>query len=227
MKNKKTTEYKVIRALVLCCTVVLLAAIFSMPALAVCCSDVTKCNENSVNTKSPVVADEEECVHSFTEYVSNNDATCTEDGTKTAKCDNCDETHTVVDEGSAGHKFTDYTSNGDATCTEDGTKTAKCDNCDETHTVVDEGSAGHSFSVYISDQNSTCQSKGTKTAKCDRCDATDTQEGDKYGRHQFKGVKCQNCSRGQITKLIIIAMAIGVGGFAVWFMGFDRMFRPF
>lgn len=125
------------------------------------------------------------------------------------------------------HSFTNYVSNGDATCTEDGTKTAKCDNCDETHTVVDEGSAGHSFSVYISDQNSTCQSKGTKTAKCDRCDATDTQEGDKYGRHQYKGVKCQNCSRGQITQLIIIAMAIGVGGFAVWFMGFDRMFRPF
>ena len=125
------------------------------------------------------------------------------------------------------HSFTNYVSNMDATCDHDGTMTAKCDNCDETHTVVDEGSAGHSFSVYISDQNSTCQSKGTKTAKCDRCDATDTQEGDKYGRHQYKGVKCQNCSRGQITQLIIIAMAIGVGGFAVWFMGFDRMFRPF
>ena len=42
--------------------------------------------------------------HSFTHYVSNNDATCTEDGTKTAKCDRCDVTDTVVDVGSAtGH----------------------------------------------------------------------------------------------------------------------------
>lgn len=125
------------------------------------------------------------------------------------------------------HSFTEYFSDNNATCEHDGTKTAKCDNCDTIHTIVDEGTGGHRFSVYISDQNSTCQSKGTKTAKCDRCDATDTQEGDKYGRHQYKGVKCQNCSRGQITQLIIIAMAIGVGGFAVWFMGFDRMFRPF
>ena len=39
--------------------------------------------------------------HSFTSYVSNNDATYTEDGTKTAKCDRCSATDTVVDKGSA------------------------------------------------------------------------------------------------------------------------------
>ena len=38
--------------------------------------------------------------HSFTNYVSNNDATCTANGTKTAKCDRCDVTDTLVDEGS-------------------------------------------------------------------------------------------------------------------------------
>ena len=35
--------------------------------------------------------------HSFTDYVSNEDATCTADGTKTAQCDNCTVTDTVVD----------------------------------------------------------------------------------------------------------------------------------
>lgn len=39
--------------------------------------------------------------HVFTNYVSNNDATCTADGTKTAVCDVCnDATDTIVDEGS-------------------------------------------------------------------------------------------------------------------------------
>ena len=42
--------------------------------------------------------------HSYTNYVSNNDATCTVDGTKTAQCDNCGEKNTVVDAGSAAHK---------------------------------------------------------------------------------------------------------------------------
>ena len=37
--------------------------------------------------------------HSFTNYISNNDATTEADGTKTAKCDRCDATDTIVDEG--------------------------------------------------------------------------------------------------------------------------------
>ena len=46
--------------------------------------------------------------HSFTNYVSNNDATCTKDGTKTAKCDRCDATDRIADEGSAtGHAYGD------------------------------------------------------------------------------------------------------------------------
>ncbi len=48
--------------------------------------------------------------HSFTNYVSNNDATYTEDGTKTAKCDRCNEKNTITDEGSAlgmAQKFRD------------------------------------------------------------------------------------------------------------------------
>lgn len=80
--------------------------------------------------------------HSFTNYVSDGNATCTADGTKTAKCDNCDETDTVADVGSAtGHSFTNYVSDGNATCTQDGTKTAACDReCGVTDTITDVGS---------------------------------------------------------------------------------------
>lgn len=38
--------------------------------------------------------------HSFTDYVSNKDATYLSDGTKTAKCDSCNTKNTVTDEGS-------------------------------------------------------------------------------------------------------------------------------
>ena len=38
--------------------------------------------------------------HSFTNYVSDNNATYDADGTKTAKCDHCDATHTIPDPGS-------------------------------------------------------------------------------------------------------------------------------
>ena len=84
--------------------------------------------------------------HNFTDYVYNNDATCTTDGTMTAKCDSCNKTDTIPDpeHPRTGHSFTNYVSDGNATCTEDGTMTAVCDNgCGETDTVADEGSAGH------------------------------------------------------------------------------------
>lgn len=50
--------------------------------------------------------------HSFTDYKSNNDATCTTHGTKTAHCDNagCEKTDTITDAGSAlGHNFVNGT----------------------------------------------------------------------------------------------------------------------
>lgn len=63
--------------------------------------------------------------HSFTNYLSNNDATCENDGTKTAKCDRCDETDTVRDYGSQiTHIFETYTDNGD------GEHSAICEMCE-------------------------------------------------------------------------------------------------
>ena len=119
--------------------------------------------------------------HSFTDYESNGDATCTADGTKTAKCNNgCGTTDTIADEGSKlDHKFTKYVSNNDATCQADGTKTAECDyGCGMTDTVADEGSKlDHKFTKYVPNNDATCKNTGTKTAKCDYgCGSTDTVE---------------------------------------------------
>lgn len=116
--------------------------------------------------------------HSFTNYVSDNNATCTKDGTKTAKCDRCNETDTVIDiDSKLGHKFTDYVSDNNATCTQDGTKTARCSRCNKTDTITDvDSKLGHKFTNYVSDNNATYEKDGTKTAECDRngCTATDT-----------------------------------------------------
>lgn len=116
--------------------------------------------------------------HSFTNYVSDNNATCTEDGTKTAKCDRCSETDTITDAGSKlNHSFTNYISDNNATCTKDGTKTAKCDRCNATDTVTDiDSKLGHEFTNYVSDNNATYEKDGTKTAHCNRkgCAATNT-----------------------------------------------------
>lgn len=109
--------------------------------------------------------------HKYTNYISDDNATCIQDGTKTAECDyGCGTTDTITDEGSKlEHKYTHYVSNGDATCQQDGTKTAECDyGCGATDTVTDEGSKlEHRYTNYVSNNDATCQHDGTKTAACD------------------------------------------------------------
>ena len=118
--------------------------------------------------------------HSFTNYVSDGNATCTVDGTKTAKCDNCDATDTIADPGSAtGHSLTNYVSDGNATCKDDGTKTAKCDNCDATDTITDVGSkdnVAHTWDNGVVTTEPTETSKGVKTYTCTVCGATRTED---------------------------------------------------
>ena len=138
--------------------------------------------------------------HKFTNYVSDNNATCTEDGTKTAKCDRCDETDTVTDVGSKlQHTYdkqvaTDEYLCSEATCTQKAKYYYSC-KCGEKGTETFEygDTLGHSFTNYVSDNNATCTEDGTKTAKCDHCDETDTitDTGSKLG-HSFTNYVSDN-----------------------------------
>ena len=68
--------------------------------------------------------------HTYTQYVSNNDATCTADGTKTAKCDYCDEVSTVADEGSKKAHTEEVIPGKGASCGQSGlTEGKKCSVC--------------------------------------------------------------------------------------------------
>ena len=100
--------------------------------------------------------------HSYGDYVSDGNATCTENGTETAKCA-CGETTNRTEENSAlGHDW------ADATCTTPKT----CERCDAT-----EGSAlGHDWA------DATCTTPKT----CERCDAT---EGTALG-HDWADATC-------------------------------------
>ena len=83
--------------------------------------------------------------HDFQPFVSNNDATCTEDGTKYHICHVCLFKETVVDEGSAtGHRWSLIDSEA-ATCEEDGWNKYKCDWCDETKTETVDNFGGHNY----------------------------------------------------------------------------------
>ncbi len=159
--------------------------------------------------------------HTFTDYVFDDNATCTQNGTETAKCDRCDVTDTrEAEDSKAEHVWGEYTSNNDKTCTENGTKTATCTVClEETNTITDENAlaTGHVFTTYVSQNDATCTENGTKVATCENCDAVDSMpdEGTVLG-HDYQnyvsdnnatctenGTKTATCSRCDVTDTII------------------------
>lgn len=126
--------------------------------------------------------------HSFTKYVSDNNASCTKDGTETATCDRCSATDIRDIPGSAlGHKLTE-TKEKKPTCTEAGNSAYwYCETCKKyfsdanaTQEIQQEDTVqdalGHSFTKYTADNNASCTKNATETAKCDRCSATNTKE---------------------------------------------------
>lgn len=113
--------------------------------------------------------------HKFTNYVSNNDATCTNDGTKTAKCDNgCKIKDTVTDEGTAkGHVIVaDHTV--EPTCTEAGkTEGIHCSECNEVIKKQEEIPAkGHVWDEGVIVTNPTALKDGMLTYTCSVCGET-------------------------------------------------------
>ena len=113
--------------------------------------------------------------HYVANWISDGNATCTEDGTKHGFCAyGCGtEFKNVPDDGSAlGHWFRDYRTDKAPTCTEDGTRTAVCERegCTATDTVADVGSAlGHDWSEWtFIGEKPDCSRGGTMERHCKR-----------------------------------------------------------
>ena len=118
--------------------------------------------------------------HSFTDYVSDNNATCEQDGTKTAKCDRCDATDTIADVGSKkAHSFNSQQTTkeylkSEATCTAPATYYYSCSGCGEKgeETFAYGNPLGHDLVEHPA-KVATCTEIGWAAYEtCTRCDYT-------------------------------------------------------
>ena len=113
-------------------------------------------------------------VHSFTNYLFNDDSTCTEDGTLTAKCDYCDATDTVPAPNSAkGHQLGVPVNENEipATCTEGGSydEVYYCPDCgvEAFRRPMTTPATGHKGTVEKFGKPATCTEDATVLLYCE------------------------------------------------------------
>lgn len=127
--------------------------------------------------------------HSFTNYVPNNDATCTKDGTETAKCDHCDATDTqTVMESATGHDF--Y---GPLVPLNLEEHVMYCVNGCGTHSQP----TAHSFDIAVGGHpnavQATCQHGGVKVYQC-KCGMEHYELAERL-EHHYENGKCTMCGK--------------------------------
>ncbi|MCM1364254.1 MAG: leucine-rich repeat domain-containing protein [Faecalibacterium sp.] len=110
--------------------------------------------------------------HRFSNYISNNNATCTTDGTKTAICDICgDATDKIIDKGTAlGHDYSDeWTIDKEPTCLEEGIKSRHCIRCAEAAVDITVMPREHHYILESSTREPTCTEDGFNHFYCTIC----------------------------------------------------------
>ena len=113
--------------------------------------------------------------HVYTNYVDNNDATCTAAGTQTATCDNgCGTTDTKATV-ELGHAYTVEVEVVAPTCEADGYTIYKCERCDATENRDVVAKLGHDYrEVTVKEPSeSICVSGGHKIVVCFNCSELD------------------------------------------------------
>lgn len=108
--------------------------------------------------------------HTFSNYISNNNATCTANATETSVCDKCTAQNTrEITDSALGHDYTATVIN--PTCTEAGYTKYTCSRCSDTY--IDEYSyvdaLNHSF-VITEIVSANCITNGMFEYSCSNCD---------------------------------------------------------
>lgn len=114
----------------------------------------------------PSSEEPEEHVHSYGEWVTTKEATCTEDGEAERTCDCGDKE--VKSISATGHNYGDWTVVKAATCAEDGVEERVCENCG--HKESREIKARGHKEVTVTGKPATCTEDGlTDGVVCDIC----------------------------------------------------------
>ena len=159
--------------------------------------------------------------HSWNNWVTDANPTCTQGGQRHRICSRCRTSQSEA-LGALGHNTSGSTKTVAATCTAGGYSTPTCSRCGtETGSKTYTGALGHSWGNWINDANPTCTKGGQRHRICSRCKTSQSEALGALG-HNTSGTKktvaatctangystptCSRCGTETGTKTTIAAL---------------------
>lgn len=134
-------------------------------------------------------------VHSYGEWYTSKNPSCTENGEKQRKCScGATETQTI---SKIDHTYVNTVKA--PTCTEKGYTNHSCKNCGSSYNDSEKAALGHSWGSWTTSKAATCTADGSKTRKCSRCSKTETATIAKTGHNYVNTVKNPTCTEKGYT----------------------------
>ena len=134
---------------------------------------------NAVKEGSTVVVDA--LGHSYSEWSTTTEPTCTTTGTAKRTCSRCQNAESKTLDKKAHDWKEEYTVTQAATCTTAGTKVIKCKDCNTTKSgsTVSIPALGHSYGEWVTTTEPTCANTGIAKHTCSTCQKVESKTLDK------------------------------------------------
>ena len=110
--------------------------------------------------------------HTDGQWITDKEATCTEDGSKHQVCSVCEATIKTETLTKLGHTDGQWITDKEANCTEDGSKHQVCSVCEATIKTETLTKLGHTDGEWITDKEANCTEDGIKHQICSICKVT-------------------------------------------------------
>ena len=110
--------------------------------------------------------------HTDGEWVTDAEATCTENGSRHQICSVCNATIRTESTDMLAHTEGEWVTDAEATCAEEGSRHQTCSVCNTTIKTEAIEKLEHTKGEWVSDTSATCTESGSKRQVCSVCNAT-------------------------------------------------------
>ena len=148
---------------------------------------ITAKTSNGITASCTITVQPNVCAHEYGEWITEKDATCTEEGSRYRVCTKCGEGRETEVVPALGHTFSEeWIVTKEATCTEAGEQVHVCAVCGTSSDAETIDALGHSYPEdWTLEQEATCTEAGIESRACTVCGEKE-ERSTEYAEHTYE-----------------------------------------